>query len=372
MAKILIAGDFAPLNRIARMTEKGDYSYFDEVRGIISEYDYAIVNLEAPLVKSDTSKISKWGPNLKGPANATEALAYAGFKMVTLANNHINDYGADGIRDSVELLEKSGIRYTGIGDNLKESEKISYVKIKDETIAIINCCEYEFSIATDDAPGANPMEPIRQYHSIKEAREKADTVIVIIHGGTENFQYPSQRMIDTYRFFIECGADAVVNHHQHCISGYEIYRDRPIYYGLGNFCFDLENKSLSNWNKGYMVVIDTDNLKTINIIPYIQCFDKAAVSVIDTNAFSKDLENINNIIRDPQSIKKVYADFCEKYINNTALTFEPYSNRLLCALFRRRLIPSLISKKTLNKIRCNILCESHLEKIKYYIHKKML
>ena len=99
-----------------------------------------------------------------------------------------------------------------------------YKRKDGETLAIINCCEHEFSIADDDSAGANPLNPIQQYYKIKEARLNADYVLVIVHGGHEMYQLPSLRMVDTYRFFIDAGADAVVNHHQHCFSGYETRR----------------------------------------------------------------------------------------------------------------------------------------------------
>ena len=87
----------------------------------------------------------------------------------------------------------------------------------------------------------NPLLPIQQFYKIQEAKENADYVLVIVHGGIEHYQLPTSRMIETYRFFIDAGADAVVNHHQHCYSGYERYKSKPIIYGLGNLLFDNPN-----------------------------------------------------------------------------------------------------------------------------------
>lgn len=81
---------------------------------------------------------------------------------------------------------------------------------------------------------------------------------MIVHGGVEHHQYPTKRMVQTYRFFVDAGADAVINHHQHCPCGYEIYNGKPIYYGLGNFCFDWDGKRDSMWNVGYMVALNVD------------------------------------------------------------------------------------------------------------------
>lgn len=119
---------------------------------------------------------------------------------------------------------------------------------------------------------------VKQYYDIKEVRSKADYVIVIIYGGVELFWLPTRRMIETYRFFIDAGADAILNHHQHCCSDYEVYNGKPIFYGLGNFCFDVPNSDY-RWTSGYMVEIEFKKSGIIDfaIIPYRQCTEDACV-----------------------------------------------------------------------------------------------
>lgn len=91
-------------------------------------------------------------------------------------------------------------------------------------------------------------------------------------------------MQETYRFFIDTGADAVVNHHQHCYSGYEIYHDKPICYGLGNFCFDEDGRRECFWNEGYLVKLDFVNENIdFELIPYTQCNETASVILVQDN-----------------------------------------------------------------------------------------
>lgn len=94
------------------------------------------------------------------------------------------------------------IDFVGAGRNIREAAKIFYRNIEEKRLAIINCCEHEFSIATEISGGANPLNPIQQYYAILEARKFADFVLVIVHGGHEHFQYPSPRMLETYRFLL--------------------------------------------------------------------------------------------------------------------------------------------------------------------------
>ena len=146
--------------------------------------------------------ISKAGPLLKGSRNSVDFLKYAGFNVCTLANNHILDQGEKCCLNTKHLLESSSIRTVGVGENLEDANKILYIKHNQETLAIINCCEHEFSVATHKTAGANPLNPIQQYYKIQEARKNADFVLVIVHGGHEYCQLPSPRMKELYRFFI--------------------------------------------------------------------------------------------------------------------------------------------------------------------------
>ncbi len=222
--KIIVTGDLCDNGRVSPIIKNGDYSQlFESVREIISSADISIVNFEFPIVDGETTPIKKNGPCLKGHRNSIDAIKYAGFNVCTLANNHILDQGEKCCLNTKRYIETAGLKTVGAGMNEKESSCILYLKNDGKTIAIINCCEHEFSIATKDSAGANGLNPISQYYKIKEARDKADFVMVIVHGGHENYQLPSLRMKELYHFYIDVGADIVINHHQHCYSGYETY-----------------------------------------------------------------------------------------------------------------------------------------------------
>lgn len=371
--KILIAGDFCPRYRVAEKFEKGDYeSILGEVKEIISDADYSIVNFECPVTKGGEKPIEKCGPNLQCSEKGIEAVKWVGIDCVTLANNHFLDYGKEGVEHTLEACEKYGVDTVGGGMNLQEASKILYKEIEGNTLAIINCCEHEFSIATEETAGSNPLNPIQQYYAIKEARTKADHVLVIVHGGHEHYQLPSPRMQETYRFFVDAGADAVVNHHQHCYSGYEIYNGKPIFYGLGNFCFDWKGKQNSIWNEGYMVTIDFNN-ENINycIYPYLQCSQNAEVNLLPTNAFEQMLSKFNIIIINRKLLTEETEKYYQKNLHDSNLMLEPISNRYIRALQSRHLLPTYyFGKKHLLRFYNFLLCESHKDKISYFLENK--
>lgn len=190
--RILIAGDFYPCTRIARLIEENRFEeILGEVKPIIESADYSLVKFECAVVENPQARpISKCGPNLQCTNKAVDIV--------------------------------------GVGNNLKDAATIFYKKIEGEIVAFINCCEHEFSITTDVQPGANPLNSIELLNSIREASLRADYVIVIVHSGHEYFQRPSPRMKELYRFFVDCGADVVSSHHQHCFSGYEVYNGKPL------------------------------------------------------------------------------------------------------------------------------------------------
>ena len=149
-------------------------------------------------------------------------------------------------------------------------------------------------MASDTKGGSNHLDPVTQYYAIQEARIKADYVIVIVHGGHEHYQLPSLRMVRMFRFFIDAGADAVVNHHQHCYSSFEYYHDRPIYYGTGNFCFDANPVSVDGtWNYGYAVQLTLSQGKVSSeIFPYKQCSESPCVELLESDSFDSKLQEL--------------------------------------------------------------------------------
>lgn len=370
--KILIAGDFCPQHRVNQLFEKGDFaSVLENVIPIINSVDYSIVNFECPITTNIEKPIEKCGPNLRCSKKGIEALKWAGFNCVTLANNHFLDYGVGGAKNTIETCQKYGVDTVGGGMNLQEASAIFYKEVRGKALAVINCCEHEFSIATETTAGSNPLNPIQQYYAIREARQKADYVLVIVHGGHEHYQLPSPRMQETYRFFIDADADAVVNHHQHCFSGYEVYKGKPIFYGLGNFCFDEEGKSNNIWNEGYLVQLFFSGEKIeFKYFPYIQCANEPKVLFLAENDLDSRIKELNDIINDCYRLKKATDEYYKKQLFVIRFLFEPIRNKFILAAQRRGFFPSLVSKKYILKVKNSIMCESHRDKLFFFLDTK--
>ena len=362
--KILIVGDFCPRGRVSKLIEKdkGVELFAPDVLQKIKESNYAIVNFECAVADANSKPISKCGPNLRCSAKAVKVLKEAGFHCATLANNHFRDFGDEGVAMSIKAFNENGLEYCGGGLNIEEAEKVFYKRLDDGILAVINVCENEFSIATSTRAGSAPLETVRVFHKIKEARQKSDYVLVIIHGGHEHYQLPSPRMKELYRFLIEVGADAVVNHHQHCYSGYEFFNGKPIVYGLGNFLFDHPKQRKSIWNEGYMAILEfSQSSVKLEQIPYIQCDDEANVRLMNEmehKRFDDNIEQFNVIISDKNKLEQEMRVFVESRKRSVLGVFTPYMNEYVRAAASRHWLPYCLPKSKVLAMINYISCEA--------------
>ncbi len=390
MVNLLIAGDFCPNSRVKKLIDSEDYNIvFENIKPIVNGSGYSVLNLECTIVSDEnTSPIDKCGPNLKQSPKVLDSIKFAGFNCVTLANNHFSDFGHEGAIQTLRALENAGLDYVGGGKNLSDAAKILYKKINGHTLAVVNFCENEFTIATSTSGGANPLNPVDNFYKIQEAKRNANYVIVIIHGGPEHYQLPTPRMQKTYRFFVDAGADVVVNHHQHCYSGYEIYKEKLIFYGLGNFCFDIETKRNDAWNEGFMLTLSFSKERIdYKLIPYKQGDTNPGIVLMKDDelvTFQNKIEMLNEIISNPELLVASYRKFIEDTSMDYINVFNPYMNKWLRRLKKRNLLPAFIenelaveylTKERLLNLISFIQCESHAERclnsLKYYYNTRI-
>jgi poly-gamma-glutamate capsule biosynthesis protein CapA/YwtB (metallophosphatase superfamily) len=362
--KILFTGDFCPQLRVHELIEQKRYDLiFNDFKKEMDGNVLNIVDLECPLTESN-QKIHKTGPHLKASPKAVEALKYAGVNVVAMANNHIRDYGQEGLTETIRHCREAGISTVGVGSNLREASTPYYKEIEGQKIAIINITENEWSNTHGEEVGANPLDLVKNFNAIQEAKGQHDVVIVVFHGGNEFSELPSPRLKETFRFFVDAGASAVIAHHTHIVSGYEVYKGAPVFYSLGNFCFDWPGQRNSFWNIGFAVRLKLDKKQGISfdILPFKQNSETAGIHRLsdrEKENFDSNLIRLNSIIADDQLLKKKFEVFCDEKKIIYKIYMEPYRNPWLASLYKRGLIPSFFSKQK-RRLHLNIMrCESH-------------
>ncbi|WP_433627505.1 CapA family protein [Halomicrococcus sp. NG-SE-24] len=205
----------------------------------IADADLAAANLEAP-VETDADPVSKSGPALTADPDAPERLADAGFDVLALANNHVMDYGATGMRATREACATAGVRTAGAGEDRTDALEPARFEVRGVDVAVVSVCEREFGVATADRPGTAWSGHRDAVAAVRGAADDADAVVVLSHGGAEYVPLPPPSRRARLREFVEAGADLVVGHHPHVAQGWELYEDAPVFYSLGNFVFDRQ------------------------------------------------------------------------------------------------------------------------------------
>ena len=373
---ILIGGDTVPTQYDIRYFMKGDAHHL--FKGFLSEFqtaDLSLLNLECPLISYEQMKpIDKIGPSLGAEQEAINALKGV-VDVIGLANNHIMDYGKKGIFNTIDICKKSGFKVVGAGTNLRKAQEVAIQECNGIRIAVMAVAEREFSIASEDSPGANPLDIINYVRYVGLNSHRWDYLIVLLHGGNEYYPYPSPRLQKVCRFLVEQGANAVIGQHTHCAGCYEQYKNATIVYGQGNLIFHKKNFDLE-WNRGFLVRLDIDaNLNCqMKLMPYYQSNNTAGIHEMNSREekeFIEQIEQRSQRIKDENFVQSSWDRFSkDKKDSYLALLFLPqvagirWLNRKLHIV--DKLLPYSRRKLLLNLIRC----DSHLDVLKNILKKK--
>ncbi|MRS05686.1 CapA family protein, partial [bacterium] len=321
---VSIVGDICPVNRVENLILRRDFSSFDNARNALLKKDLVLANLECPLTKSK-QRVNKIGPNLKGDPQTVDLLSYLNIKAVALANNHILDFGREGLSDTIKVLIDNKIEYLGAGFNLTEARKPLLKEIDGTRICVMNFCEREFNAASDKEAGANPFDMISVINEIDAYRADSDFIILFYHGGIESYNLPSPEMFRNFHFLAGKGIDLIVCNHQHVFSGYQRIQGSHIFYGLGNFIFDWPSLRNKPWNYGMILnlTIQGKDLKSFDLVPYEQCNDTPGVRIQkETSDLKiKELEVLNSMLTEEIILKEWWKFISEKHAELTSDLF---------------------------------------------------
>ena len=224
------------------------------ITGILSEETVKIMKNSTVMVANSEFTISDRGEKMPGKyytfrASPKRLPIYdeMGVDLLTLANNHVYDFGKTAFYDMIDSLNEYKIPYIGAGKNIEEAKKPYYFIVNGYKFAFINATRAEKIILTPEATETEGGV-FRCYNStelinvIKETKKESDFVITLIHWGREDSHELEQVQIDTSKQYIDAGSDIIVGSHAHVLQGIEFYNDKPIIYNLGDFIFNNENK----------------------------------------------------------------------------------------------------------------------------------
>ena len=230
--------------------------FFEKVYDIFAADDFTIVNLENVLTDRKLEETDKGTTRafwFKGPSSNTNILTAGSVEAVSLANNHVGDYGARGRADTAAAVEAAGLPY---GTN----EKTIYLEKNGFTIAVI--CHGLWN-------EAQASDIVRR---IQAASEKSDYQIVFYHGGAESVHTPEEWRVRASRKLVDAGADLVLGNHPHVLQPTEVYKGVNIIYSLGNFCYG-GHKRPENRTIIYKMLLTVDQGKVLHEeVSFIPCY----------------------------------------------------------------------------------------------------
>jgi poly-gamma-glutamate synthesis protein (capsule biosynthesis protein) len=272
VAKLVAAGDVMLDRRLGDVIASGWMEYpFENVAGLLSNADLTIGNLESAL--GNIGEAADKTYTFQAPLEAAQTLEFAGFDLLSLANNHALDFGHQALQQGIELLRVRGISTVGAGVNETAAHTPFITEIDGLKLAFLAYVDVPVEwrgfdahswIATPTRAGVAWADPERIRTDVDDAARLADLVIVLLHGGNEFIYEPSTAQVSAAHAAIEAGAHLVLGHHTHVVQGVEFYQGGVIAYGLGNLAFTDSGASnsiiLNVW-------LDAQGVRSLEIVP---------------------------------------------------------------------------------------------------------
>lgn len=299
-------------------TKRAGYKYpWGNMLPYILQADLRIINLET----SVTTHSEKWPNkafNYRMHPDNLKILTEASIEYCSLANNHTLDYKEKGLMDTLSSLQLSGIRYAGAGINVKEASKPALLLCKGKTIGVFSFADhYSFWAATENKPGINfidvehytaeDINRIKNFIRGSKQSHNIDIVVFSIHWGSNYCWIPPAKFQSFAHELIDCcEVDILHGHSAHHVQGIEIYREKPILYGCGDFIDDyaVDPTYRNDLGFAYFITLDlaSKSLQKIELVP----------SQIELFRSKKLEKNTSDYLR----LKTTMTALCQKFGSN--------------------------------------------------------
>ena len=361
--KINVFGDFC-CNDASRL------HFDDTMTDLLKSSDINVVNFEAPIRTKCSQPIIKSGPLLSQDCKSPSFLEKNNFNVISMANNHIMDYGEDSLRLTMESFHDSLI--CGVG-TFQEAYSVKKKVVENQTVGFLSLVQYEFGVHNESSQVNRRIGSAWMLHPcvdeiIVKAKEECDFLFILPHAGLEFFQLPLPEIRTLYRHFINMGADAVIASHPHVPQNWEIYKDKPIVYSLGNFCFDDECTD-KLWYYGLCACLDIESKQIeldVKILHYNR--EQGVVRFDDDKSIIESLQKMNEIFKNDDCYYSVINSKCLEMesVYDKMLEYSGYFRpkikiyfRLILGMLKRKIFGLPLQSFELSHYVNNMRCETH-------------
>jgi len=218
----------------SRLLKQGMDFVFHQVAELLMGTHCTVANLESVVSDMGLKKNSLPSRSYRGPGGFAQVLAQHNIGIVSVANNHMLEHGPEAVQDTLEKLQKAGVKALGLPygrqSECPDKQIASFGGVR---IAFLSYCLNLEKSTVGIVPGeAEILADVRFY------RDQVDRVMLCLHWGVEYMPFPSPAQVQLAHRLIEAGVDIILGHHPHCLQGIETYQDGIIAYSLGNFVCD--------------------------------------------------------------------------------------------------------------------------------------
>ncbi len=266
---LIAVGDVMLSRQVAAIIKKNnDLNYpFLKTKDYLQTGDIVFGNLEGPITAGRVIKslemIFRVDPGME------KILAATGFNILSLANNHILNFGERGLKDTFSYLTEAKINYAGAGADEANAHEAALIEKDGIKFAFLAYNYDSYSTVRANRAGTASMDISKMQADVRAAKEKADFVVVSMHAGVEYAARPSKSQTDFAHAAIDAGAELVIGHHPHVVQTLEKYKDKYIFYSLGNFVFDQMWSLKTRQGLAVKFVFGEDGVQKIYLAPVL-------------------------------------------------------------------------------------------------------
>lgn len=303
-----ITSDWAPVHDdVPNIMRKKAEKYYGNLIEYFKNGDLNITNLET-VIDFKVRLNKKNALRFINKPEILKSLKYINTNLVCLANNHIMDNGYIGLKNTIKNLKKYSVNYVGAGTSYREIYKPFLFKKNNQKIAIINTSEgEEANEKYNNYSGSSDIESYKIIDQIREYKKKGFYIILIAHAGIEYIPVPPPYVRKIFKNFVNEGADLIVGHHPHVSQGFEIYKNSPIFYSLGNFTMWKKNLRKNCYHSFFLnIEIQGNKFSRINLIPFQ--INKNGLQLTPKHNFSKKIKELNNFLSKSDLIWSAYLN----------------------------------------------------------------
>jgi poly-gamma-glutamate capsule biosynthesis protein CapA/YwtB (metallophosphatase superfamily) len=275
-ARVVLTGDIIPARCVyARHKARDDYtSAFSATADYLRSADIAVGSLDASLSSAGEPYGCEETFNLLAPPRSVEGLTFAGFDVLSVATNHIMDCGRSecgnkAFLETLDVLEKAGIRAVGGGRNESEVHSPAVIDVRGLRFAFLAYDDIasSYQAAGAETPGTAGLSASKLERDIAAAKQNADVVIVVMQWGAEYDARPTARQREFAGLAVQAGASLVAGSHAHVVQGVEWIGDAFVAYGLGNFVFDQDWATETQQGAVLEATFVGDRLAGVRLLP---------------------------------------------------------------------------------------------------------